>query len=81
MLSMKIHEKSVLFRVASEKISAETALFRDFKEIYSAESELKKRWSALIVPESEVISAEILWSLNPPGMFGRGYLASSTVPN
>ena len=33
--------------------------------MYSAESELKQRWSALMISESEVISAEIFWDLNP----------------
>ena len=33
--------------------------------MYSAESELKQRWLAVFISEREVISAEILWDLNP----------------
>ena len=50
---------------SSALIRAESALFRQFQLMYRAESELKQRWSALIISESEVISVEILWDLNP----------------
>ena len=54
----------------SALMRAESALFLfwDFRVMHSAESEMKQRWSALIISESEVISAEILWDLNP-GLF------------
>ena len=42
--------------------------------MYSAESKLKQRSSALIISESDVISAEIVRDFNP------GYLTEQKLP-
>ena len=78
-MSSSIHEKSALFRAVSEEVRVESALFRDFRVVYSAESELKLRWSALIISESEVISPEILWDLNPGSYLNAARRQNSTV--
>ena len=58
---------SALNSAVSETIGSESTMFSVFQVMYSAESELKQRCSALIISETEVMSAEILWDLNLGG--------------
>ena len=63
----------------SALIRAESALYRDFQVLYNAESDLKQHWSAVIIPESKLISAQILWDLNPGKLFSEINSSDSTL--